>query len=340
MEREKLNKFVSILESLYSGELSDGLADQVRSWLADDKDAELKAKALEAVFEQRVVIDTAPASDAYRKLESLQKDLGMPVEVTRTPRRRAFLRPMLQVAAALFIVIGTVVFFNGRNTVKITSGKVAMNIVLPDGSHVTLEPDSKMSYPRDFMASRSVKLEGEALFSVTSADELSEPASGGFSVNAGAITVNVRGTEFSVEYTRESEEASVSLYEGIVDVEIEGNEEVFSMRPGQQLTYSKDAAEPSITEIAVSKMMNMGFTPQLVFDYAPIADILRSIEVNFGVPVKVKESELSDIRLSINLEEETLESSLMYLSFLDNRHDYLLHNGAVVMVKKSDVPEQ
>lgn len=100
-------------------------------------------------------------------------------------------------------------------------------IILSDGTQVTLNADSKLTYPRTFNGDqRIVELQGEAYFEVAKEKETS------FIVKTKNEAVRVLGTHFNVNAYPEDTYSYVSLIEGRVEVSTAMSSNVLS--PGQQ----------------------------------------------------------------------------------------------------------
>jgi transmembrane sensor len=109
-------------------------------------------------------------------------------------------RLKIAVAAMIFIIAGAgywcmdngVLFVQAQQEI-ITTGK-RKTVKLPDGSVITLEPNSKLGYPEKFTGdTREVRLTGEAFFEVQPDPE--KP----FIVRTPYVIATVLGTSFNVE---------------------------------------------------------------------------------------------------------------------------------------------
>lgn len=96
-------------------------------------------------------------------------------------------------------------------------------VLLPDGTHVWLNAESRLTYASNFNTeNRTVTLEGEAYFDVTKS--IKHP----FMVRTGVIDVKVMGTSFNVRSHTDEPTISVALVRGKV--------QLFSAIEGQLLT--------------------------------------------------------------------------------------------------------
>lgn len=161
------------------------------------------------------------------------------------------------------------------------------SVVLPDGSKVWLNVDTKLSYPVNYgIRSRQVELEGEAYFEVMKNRELP------FEVSSGGITTKALGTSFVILSYPESSEIRSSLIEGSVEVKYRKGTKI--LKPGQQLIFKKD--KPGITIQAFSEIDELAWkNEQLVFRLTPFYEVIEELEkwydVRFEYDPAVFESE-------------------------------------------------
>ncbi|WP_295962464.1 FecR domain-containing protein [uncultured Alistipes sp.] len=182
-------------------------------------------------------------------------------------RKETFRHRLMQwsIAAGIVVmsVLGCLVHFS---RVDIDSGEREVACVLPDGSEVTVMPNSGLSYNRfTWTLRRRVLLNGEALFSVTHGRR--------FGVTTPAGRVAVLGTRFRV--IQRGEDMLVECYEGAVRVEVAAAKLV--VRPGQRVR--SDAGGVTLSDI------EKPLPPVVSFEAVPLKEVIRSIETIFGVSV-------------------------------------------------------
>jgi ferric-dicitrate binding protein FerR (iron transport regulator) len=153
-------------------------------------------------------------------------------------------------------------------------------ICLPDGSPVTLNAGSKISYkPYEWFLSRKVRLEGEACFDV-------KPGSR-FRVQSGRNRVDVLGTAFNV-YARQ-ETYRVTCLTGRVEVRAE--RETFVLGPGMQVTCreGKQTVNENITPEQATGWMQGKF----VFIETPLAEVIAEMERRYNMRVTCSDADLN-----------------------------------------------
>jgi transmembrane sensor len=118
-------------------------------------------------------------------------------------------------------------------------------LLLSDGSRVTLNSESSISFPVAFTGDvREVKVAGEVFFEVV--HDASKP----FKVKAGDMELQVLGTSFNVNAYADENAVKATLVEGSVQVKKGVQKKI--IKPGQQAQVLRD--EITITEVDVDKI--------------------------------------------------------------------------------------
>lgn len=190
----------------------------------------------------------------WNKLQPLLKK-----EVKREPAKVFRLQFLMKVAAAVIVFVSLWFVFKNQSIQNTEDGFPAMItktnatnqplvVVLKDGTKVTLTANSSLSYYENFNNKyRVVHLNGEALFETDK--ENKRP----FIVIADNITSICRGEEFSISAFDDSDEISVSLTSG--EIEIAQNDKLNSeynkvaVRGCQKYSFNKTSQEYLIGQI-------------------------------------------------------------------------------------------
>ena len=147
-------------------------------------------------------------------------------------------RAWMKIAAALLVLLtigGGIVLYNNITAVHLLSNnsETLKNVTLPDGSVITLDKYSSLSYKTDWLKrfQREVTLEGRAYFVIT------KDPSNPFRVKASDITITVLGTKFTVSEI--AEKVQIVLNEGKVRVSSLKTDRSFMLSQiGEQLIFS------------------------------------------------------------------------------------------------------
>ncbi len=182
----------------------------------------------------------------------------------------------------------------------VSSGNNTLIDTLPDGSVITLNKNSSISYPAAFTARiRSVKLTGEAFFSI--AHDKAKP----FIIDAGTASIKVVGTTFNVKTTVAKTEIIVES--GIV--EVSKNEKAIRLIKNQKAIVTSEGAEPEI-EHNTDMLYNYYRTNEFVCDNTPLWKLTEILNEAFGVSIYIATPEARDMPLTVTFQHEQLEDIL------------------------------
>jgi transmembrane sensor len=210
-------------------------------------------------------------------------------------------------------------------------------IVLSDGSEVVLEKNSRLTYAANFSSGkREVYLEGNAFFNITR--NPSRP----FIVYTQTIVTKVLGTSFYVKAMSSSDTASVVVKTGKVSV---FKRENFTsadagtatlkgmvVTPNQQVVY--DIPNEQMNKSLVEKpVLSTQVTFSFDFDDTPAADVFKTLQAAYGVPVLIDEEVLATCTISASLGNEPFYEKLRIICKIINA-SYEVIDGTVVVNTK------
>ncbi|MFH6989447.1 FecR family protein [Flavobacterium collinsii] len=202
--------------------------------------------------------------------------------------------------AAVFLLISTFAFLyaNAEITVQTANGQVK-NIELSDGSLVTLNDNSSITYKRFLWNNRTVSLKGEAFFEVE--HDKSRP----FSVNTGTLLVKVLGTSFVVTTTEK--EKSVAVVTGKVNVTANPIQQTVILEKNQAVQYASNKLIKSDT---ADKNLLSWKTKSLSFENTPLQKAFEDIENCYHIKIQV-EGKISDsCTVTTNFKNESIKEIL------------------------------
>ena len=217
-------------------------------------------------------------------------------------------------AAVLFIpLLAAVLYFYFSQTTSselltLTTQKGEQtSVILPDGSKVWLNVDTKLSYPVDYgVKSRNLKLEGEAYFEIEKNNELP------FEVASANIITRALGTRFAVSAYPENSEVESSLVKGSVEIKYGTKSEL--LKPGQQLVYNKN--KPEVTIKTFDENVELAWkNNQLVFRLTPFQDVITELEKWFDINIEYDPAAFKSETLTVQFEKyESLETILRVIA--------------------------
>ncbi len=216
--------------------------------------------------------DSTPEK-VHVQFEQIRKQIRDQSTKQRLKRVVSILSKAAAVLFLPFFVISLYFYIN-----RIDSGKLLTlstqkgeqtSVILPDGSKVWLNVDTKLSYPVNYgVRSRNVELEGEAYFEVTKNKQLP------FEVSSGGITTKALGTYFVVSSYPESSAIRSSLVQGSIEVRYKNGFKI--LKPGQQLIYTRNKQEVTVLPFNESDELAWK-NEQLIFRLTPFDQVIKEL---------------------------------------------------------------
>lgn len=206
-------------------------------------------------------------------------------------------------------------------------------IQLPDGTSVTLNHYSSLSYPEQFESdNREVKLiNGEAYF------EVNKDPKHPFIVQTGVIDIQVLGTHFNVNAYRDNPEITTTLLTGSVAVSNKRNSDRIVLKPNEVAIYNK--VEEKLTRKVIENTKNeiSWRDGEFIFDDLPLQNIAHKLSNSFGKTIQIADTALRNYRITARFRNgEDLET---ILSVLHNAgyFDYSQNNKQFIITAKPDL---
>jgi transmembrane sensor len=217
----------------------------------------------------------------------------------------------LRYAAVILVLIlcGWAVqyFITDASTTVIRTANASRKVTLPDGSQITLNQRSMLTYSQNFgKDDRKLTLEGEGFFDVV-ADQ-SKP----FIINCGEVTVQVVGTSFNVRAYDSIAEAEVIVRSGIVKVSTHRVKEGMQLQAGQKVTYLK--TDYKLIQSTNNDQNYLAWnTREIVFSNATLQEVAQTLERTYGVKIMLPDTVPSSCEVSASFNDQTLESVMKVL---------------------------
>lgn len=185
-----------------------------------------------------------------------------------------------------------------RNTIVVPS-KYKFTVTLSDGSVVSLNANSELTYPNEFHGdSRNVKIKGEAFFIVSKSDKP-------FIVETDRGDVKVYGTRFNVNLNRENI-MQVVLVEGSVGVTLNERDSSieYMMSPRQLLEYNRTTQSREVqSNVNVDNYISW-IDGSFRYNHIRLSHLLQELSAWYGVKFELSTAVDSNISLNVNRDME------------------------------------
>ncbi|MGX5690837.1 FecR domain-containing protein [Arcticibacter tournemirensis] len=285
-----------LLHRYFSGLLSDDEKDILFAEMKED--AELRERFIEiqnTYSLAQMLKNTGDEEYAKKSFQQL-KQMRRGAKIRQLSTRLARYAAVVLLAAGLFFLFKEYLFNTGIK-VQYTEYRAPFGtrkeVLLSDGTKVWLAPASKIRTPVKFSGNtRSVELDGEALFDVTSNKE--QP----FIVTTGKFKVEVLGTIFVVNAYSRDNSFKTSLQEGAVKVYNE-NEEM-TLKPGESSVLSGNKLIKGKTSLNEIHYLQSGIYK---FQDMPLSGIVGTMSNWYGVNFIIKDPKLAKSLLTGKIRE-------------------------------------
>jgi transmembrane sensor len=287
-----------------------------------------------------VSLDKAEWNEVENRLwNKIQVETGSSTAIKQEHKKNFGFKRMgwLSVAAIISaIIIGAYLYTaQNKSTGSIESEKVheglseeknltdkTRQLTLEDGSRVTLQPGSKIAFPKRFpMNKREVYLEGEAFFEVT------KNATRPFFVYNNNLVARVLGTSFNIKIINNKIEVvvktgRVAVYENGKRISLtdeQKKENGVIVTPNQKVTYYTedrhfvtslaDAPVPITPPENNDKAEEINF----VFDDTPLSEVLQAIEKTYGIEIILANDNLKTCPFTGDITKPNLYNKLEFI---------------------------
>ncbi len=219
------------------------------------------------------------------------------------------------VAASVFIICSLIFVLQYSEKEYHTGFRQTEAILLPDGSTVLLNANSKLSHQRFGFGyfSRNVHLSGEAEFKIKHTIDNQK-----FIVlTPDDSKVTVLGTEFTV-YTR-SNETSVVLNKGVVMLSNAVSPVPKTMKPGEQATIT-NAGPIQLKTVETAKLESQTKWQEhsMEFNQTPLSVVVNQLRKTFGVEIFLANDNLKNRQLTGSFKAKDPDELLEVLSEMMN----------------------
>ena len=301
-DKEELELQIS---NYLSGNSTDEEKETLLAFLASNEAAARTFREMSAVW----ALSSVPSFAEIENSNLVRIKERMTAPASSKPVRK-LIPVWLKVAAAVILLIGcnyfwytytenlTEVYTNADSPyeIKVPAGS-RTNIVLPDGTEVSLNAGSVLRYHRGFgIRERNVTLDGEGYFKVAKNAEVP------FFVKTNDVQVQVVGTVFNVRAYDDDNYVMVSLLEGRVNLSASANS-VMKLFPNEQALYNKNTGRMEKLKTNASKACDW-LDGGLTFENASFADIAERLKAEHFSGSFDSNQNIYDILHEINVEKQ------------------------------------
>ncbi len=234
----------------------------------------------------------------------------------------------MRVAAALLLLVvsGFIVnyFISTNKTTVIETADATQEITLPDGSRVTLNKNSQLSYTPDFgKETRHVSLKGEAFF-----DVVRDPQKP-FIISASEATVEVLGTSFNVQAYDAKKLLEVVVTTGTVKLSVPKAKQEVTLQAGDRGVYAH--SEKQLIQITNTDINFLAWkTRKLIFMETDLSTVVETINQAYQTNITITAKVPATCVVTVTFDQQNLEAILNVLKTTLNL-TYKTDNGTIII---------
>ncbi|WP_159518296.1 FecR family protein [Sunxiuqinia indica] len=239
---------------------------------------------------------------------------------------------MLRIAASILLVIaGGAVSWFVTNQAEPTYTEIyspyghKTQVTLPDNSIVWLNGDTHLKYESSFAHSRSLQLNGEALF------EVKKNTNKVFTVQSGDLKVAVYGTTFNFKHYNKEQKAEVALLEGSVGL-FSDDQFLTQMSPGEVAEYNVETRKTELSQGNIAQIISWS-TDELIIENETFNNVITYLERWYGVDIRVEDDLEINQRLSFKVKTESLQELFSIINHI-TPINYKIDGKTVIISKK------
>ena len=248
----------------------------------------------------------------WKSLEARMEENVQTHMIRMNPLKRKRMMVSRYAAAAVVVfalTFGSVYISRNYGTQNMITEDTTQELVLPDGSEVSLNAHSSLQYKKRFSKDlRLVSLEGEAFFQVER--DKSRP----FIIKADGIEVKVLGTSFNVKAYGDHDEIEVIVSTGQVALTKPGEvPESLILKPGNKGVFNR-----TDHTLAISRDIDRNYlawkTRSIVFEDQSLVEVVQILNRVYNSSIVITSDTLKKARITTYFNDQTLDAILNVLS--------------------------
>lgn len=300
-----------VLVKYLLGEATPQEQEEVQQWIAASPDNARYFEHFRLIWDESKKLaasSTVNVDDAWsRFMNKVETEERPAIQVAEPPKGRTIelgRYGWMKAAAILVMIIGGGWFYyitaGPGSMITEQAGDQTLVANLPDGSTVTLNRNSSITYPAHFKGNqRNVTLRGEGFFNIT--PNKAKP----FIIDADHNSITVVGTSFNVKTNAERTEVIVET--GIVEVAKKQN--AIRVMPHEKALVTADAAMP-VKSSNQDDLYNYYRTKKFVCNGTTLNRLVEILNEAYDTQITIGNEKLGEMQIRTTFDEGSLDETL------------------------------
>jgi len=285
------------------GEASREEAESVLAWVEEDNSNRQYFNQFKQIWDTSSILAAGNDKDENIAWEKFRQRIHSPVKkpvvyVTWLRTAAVFL-----IIAAISLISYLVISSGPVKQLALVSDEQVVTDTLSDGSVITLNKASSLTYPSRFKGnSRSVALKGEGFFSIS--PDKQKP----FIITVDSIQVTVVGTSFNIK--EDNTQTEIVVETGIVTVTTPGSSIRLTAGEKTVITASGKLEKEKVSD----KLYNYYRSKEFVCDDTPLSKLVEVINRAYDAHIIIGRDELRNLPINTTFYNESLDQVLNVIS--------------------------
>ena len=271
-----------------------------------------ETEVVEAFFDEHQAEDNVTNLYPNKRItifENIKKHLPKEKQTSSSSSSSSSIYFKVAAVAAVTVICFLSFHFIGQPTTitQIAAKGEKKEVILQDGSVVTLNANSSISYSSEFDTDRNVKLEGQAFFKVKR--DVEYP----FTVNTDQIKVEVLGTAFDVNANTYSS-PTVSVVSGVVRVSDNHNKDNnVTIRKNEQVVFHDSKLNYTKTDSEI----DIAWTNNTIhLQNSTLKETGNILENWYNIKIDFEDKKLEELTISGKYKNEKIENIIKSIALL------------------------
>ena len=294
------NEIIQLSTRKFTGEASAEEAERLEKLISENEENHLLYKELVGVWDGTDKAKGITQKDVSEEWLRLRREI-------RNADKKSFSFLKIAASVALIATVGIAFFlFQNDKTTYLIAEQVQAQ-TLQDGSIVTLNAESELSYPAEFLdkGTREVNLKGEAFFEVERNPE--KP----FIIHTPSVQIEVLGTSFSVRSRNEEKTTTVIVASG--SVKVSGNSNALVLKVNEKAIFDKESGK--LFKVVNDDPNYLSWkTKQFTFDDRPLHEVAKSLSTAYQTSIRLMAESINDCPVTVSFDGQSLDAILEILS--------------------------
>ncbi|MCB0490298.1 MAG: FecR domain-containing protein [Cyclobacteriaceae bacterium] len=311
-EKEPNSEIENLITKSLTGEITSSQKAELEQWISEDPSHAKFFQQMKKSYDLSGRLSRNEEEldiDVNAEWSRFQNEIARKTEKLEDDSKQRSINIVWKIAAAVLLVVasGLVVnYFTQQNQAfEFKAEAVPIVVSLPDGSQVSLNRNSSLSYTRSFGdEDRRVSLKGEAFFNVTPNKQ--KP----FVISTNGAQVRVLGTSFNVKGG--TNEVEVIVETGLVRLSAADNSKSVDLEPGDRGSFRGETG--TIKKESNEDVNYLAWkTKKIIFENAGLERVAEVIEKVYGIDVVISIDVSPECEVTVMFDNQSLDAVLAVL---------------------------